>query len=1158
MSTQVRPEKTFSVLFLAADPTDASRLRLGEEFREIKGKLRQARFRDSFRLELPQLSVRPEDISQALLDEQPNIVHFSGHGTSSGALCFENQTGQSQLVQPDALAALFEQFSTQVNCVLLNACHSDTQARAIAEHVEYVIGMNQAIGDKAAIAFAVGFYQALGAGSTIEEAYKLGCVQIRLNGIPEHQTPVLVRCNSSKIIKTDVDKKYQPHRELRGKQHNDLLHFFTSDWMVNGPPVAILQGFSGCGKTQLARLISEASGRPTLRLLPQSDAPNPATDFLTDLPGLLKDVGILDLVQEMDKGAHGDLLKALLRVLRRERILLVIDEFQRLFNDTETIPPKQWQQLVEELNSCPNPNGRLLIISNRTITPALWCESCTSVKLDGLTDTEAAAYFLELLDAAKLIAKVPTKRVTEIGHRLGGNPRALKTLVGSLVYDSLDELISLAPDLFKPGDVELNHNLVEQFERELIERAFPQMSGDLVKFFRFLAVHRRPFTKEVYAGFANTSPSAETLRKQLIDRYLLENTPSCDTLHPLAREINVSRLRTEKEEWRQAHSLAADYHFRHFKAVQPKGTQRLTASYAELRHHLLEAGRIAELHHANYKLTKFALSHITKPVQSQVPHNIETLEERIALISALPDDHRPKGLEFHLALCLKHRNIGDDYKNALFHARRAVWSEAYYAAWLLLIELEYNLNGIDAMLRAQNEALKHLGGGSNSFSVYLLCAQLLEKNDRLSEAIEVLEKGIYTPGVTCLSSLIGHCARYMEQASRFDDAIRILQMGINTPNMPELGQLYLRCANAMARANRQGEALALLRKGVKTRGITKLYSIYLKMADYLVNEGQDEAAINCLKEGIADSRVLDPKEIYCHCAELLVKNQRIGEAATILEQGIESKAVKDPVPLYHSYVGIMEKIDNTEGGVKFLKKAMANPRMAKEPSLYLTCAKLMARARNLDDAIGVLNQGLLVPGMKGKNHFYQMKAEMTVWQGRLDEAIDILEKGIANNDPHHLDFLYKYCSELMEKAKRLNDAIALLMRGINSPGLTNKGVIYQLCAKLLAKADRAAEGVELLEKAIRLPGMPGMVMLYQTCTDLMSSVGRTQDAIKLLNGAISGPRMGNLASLYMRCADLLVFEGRREEAVSLLKKGIADYPGDGQVKSAYYKVVNPE
>jgi len=180
------------ILFLAADPTDASRLRLGEEFREIQEKLKLAKLRDRFRLELPQLSTRPADISQALLDVQPQIVHFSGHGTSKRALCFENQVGETHLIQPDALAALFEQFAHQINCVLLNACYSEYQAKAIAKHIQYVIGMNQAISDEAAIAFAIGFYQALGAGRTIREAYKLGCVQIGLQGLPEHLTPVLL------------------------------------------------------------------------------------------------------------------------------------------------------------------------------------------------------------------------------------------------------------------------------------------------------------------------------------------------------------------------------------------------------------------------------------------------------------------------------------------------------------------------------------------------------------------------------------------------------------------------------------------------------------------------------------------------------------------------------------------------------------------------------------------------------------------------------------------------------------------------------------------------------------------------------------------------------------------------------------------------------
>ena len=164
------------VLFVAADPTDATRLRLQKEFHEIQQQLKLGEHRRRFKLALPQLSVRARDIAGALLDAKPHIVHFSGHGTADGSLQFEDVSGRSHPVKPAALAKLFEQFSTHVRCVLLNACYSDAQAKAIVAHIPHVIGMDRAIGDAAAIAFATGFYQALGAGTGVEEAYRLGCV----------------------------------------------------------------------------------------------------------------------------------------------------------------------------------------------------------------------------------------------------------------------------------------------------------------------------------------------------------------------------------------------------------------------------------------------------------------------------------------------------------------------------------------------------------------------------------------------------------------------------------------------------------------------------------------------------------------------------------------------------------------------------------------------------------------------------------------------------------------------------------------------------------------------------------------------------------------------------------------------------------------------
>ena len=152
--------------------------------------MQRAKKRELFDLK-QRWAVRFGDVYQALLDFKPQIVHFSGHGSGNDGLALEDEDGNLKLVDNLALAKLFELFSTTVECVVLNACYSEVQAIAIAKHIPYVIGMNQEIGDKAAIKFATGFYNALGAGESVEFAYKLGCNVIQLDGIPEHLTPVL-------------------------------------------------------------------------------------------------------------------------------------------------------------------------------------------------------------------------------------------------------------------------------------------------------------------------------------------------------------------------------------------------------------------------------------------------------------------------------------------------------------------------------------------------------------------------------------------------------------------------------------------------------------------------------------------------------------------------------------------------------------------------------------------------------------------------------------------------------------------------------------------------------------------------------------------------------------------------------------------------------
>lgn len=217
------------VLILAANPKNSTPLRLDQEVREIGEALKGAKNRDQFEIE-QQWAVRPKDMRRAVLEFEPYIVHFSGHGVGNGGLALEDETGQAKLVSAEALAEMFA-LAEQVECVLLNACYSEVQANAIAQHIPYVIGMNQAVGDAAALEFAVGFYDALGAGRGFERAFKEGCISIHLAGIPEHLTPVLKQKSNSLPVVTAANpetsasttREVVPHQKSKPSNPSPLL-----------------------------------------------------------------------------------------------------------------------------------------------------------------------------------------------------------------------------------------------------------------------------------------------------------------------------------------------------------------------------------------------------------------------------------------------------------------------------------------------------------------------------------------------------------------------------------------------------------------------------------------------------------------------------------------------------------------------------------------------------------------------------------------------------------------------------------------------------------------------------------------------------------------------------------------------------------------------
>lgn len=182
------PRKDMKVLFLAANPLTSSRLSLDEEARAIEEKIRDAKHRDAVVMRT-RWAVRPNDLQQALLEDDPCVVHFSGHGGGAVGIAMHSSDQEKEhLVSAEALADLFRVLKGNIRVVVLNACYSESQAKAIVEEVDFVVGMSDSIGDDAARVFAAAFYRGLAFGRSVGTSFDLGVNELKLMGLSEDES----------------------------------------------------------------------------------------------------------------------------------------------------------------------------------------------------------------------------------------------------------------------------------------------------------------------------------------------------------------------------------------------------------------------------------------------------------------------------------------------------------------------------------------------------------------------------------------------------------------------------------------------------------------------------------------------------------------------------------------------------------------------------------------------------------------------------------------------------------------------------------------------------------------------------------------------------------------------------------------------------------
>lgn len=202
------------VLFLSANPSQTALLKLEKEHSNIAIELQNTEIKV---ISAPAISF--SEFSKAIYDNNPRVVHFSGHGDlkapevveayrtrgivgkqdaekekkpkkeEPGIILFDNAKRNPVFVKSSILKRTFKTMikrqSIPIEVVIFNACHSEEQARAISEVGVSVIGTSHEIQDEAALAFSSGFYAAFSRGENIEDSLDWAINQVLIFDEPE-------------------------------------------------------------------------------------------------------------------------------------------------------------------------------------------------------------------------------------------------------------------------------------------------------------------------------------------------------------------------------------------------------------------------------------------------------------------------------------------------------------------------------------------------------------------------------------------------------------------------------------------------------------------------------------------------------------------------------------------------------------------------------------------------------------------------------------------------------------------------------------------------------------------------------------------------------------------------------------------------------------
>ena len=159
------------ILVFYSMPSNTDRLSLDEEERGIDQVLRDLHLEPSAIKRLHATTV--DDLTRALMENEFEIVQFSGHGDTEGILLRDRYQPKAMVIPADQSARILRETSPNLKAAIFMSCYSAESIPELIDSAPYLITIMGSADDTAASEFVVKFFEAYFRFGSIERAFNI-------------------------------------------------------------------------------------------------------------------------------------------------------------------------------------------------------------------------------------------------------------------------------------------------------------------------------------------------------------------------------------------------------------------------------------------------------------------------------------------------------------------------------------------------------------------------------------------------------------------------------------------------------------------------------------------------------------------------------------------------------------------------------------------------------------------------------------------------------------------------------------------------------------------------------------------------------------------------------------------------------------------------